>query len=95
MNRDQKNLAWISIGCASRIAQTLGLHLDESCWDEKSQVLIEDRKRLWWSLYDLEICLAYRLGRSPGIDLASCRVGLPSETVRYLLVKTVFPADPP
>ena len=95
MNRGQKNLAWISIGCASRIAQTLGLHLNELCWEEKSQVVIEDRKRLWWSLYDLEICLAYRLGRCPGIDLASCRVGMPSETVSCVLVSEAFWAHSP
>ncbi|KAK5232936.1 hypothetical protein LTR47_006163 [Exophiala xenobiotica] len=81
LNKDQRNLAWIAVGCATRIAQTLGLHLKESHWDEKSQLVIENRRRLWWSLYDMEVCLAFRLGRCVAIDLASCSVGMPSETV--------------
>ncbi|EXJ57727.1 uncharacterized protein A1O5_12517 [Cladophialophora psammophila CBS 110553] len=81
LNRDQRNLAWITLGCASRIAQSLGLHLKESCWEEKSPSIIESRKRLWWSLYDLEICLAYRLGRNPGINPAFCSLDIPSQAM--------------
>ncbi|KIW50501.1 hypothetical protein PV05_09305 [Exophiala xenobiotica] len=81
LNRDQRNLAWITLGSASRIAQSLGLHLKESCWEEKSPSIVESRKRLWWSLYDLEICLAYRLGRNPGINPAFCSLDIPSQAM--------------
>ena len=74
------------LGCASRIAQSLGLHLHESCWKERSHFAIENRKRLWWSLYDLETCLAFRIGRLPGIDRLTCGVGMPSESVSHQMV---------
>ncbi|KAH6988274.1 fungal-specific transcription factor domain-containing protein [Ilyonectria sp. MPI-CAGE-AT-0026] len=88
LNRGQRNLAWVTLGCASRIAQSLGLHLHESCWNETSLVTVESRKRLWWSLYDLDLCLTYRLGRYPGIDPALCHVSTPNEMLFNLIPNT-------
>ncbi|KAH9208322.1 hypothetical protein DL95DRAFT_480443 [Leptodontidium sp. 2 PMI_412] len=79
LNRNQRNLAWIIIGCGLRIAQSLGLNMHESCWQEDSRLQIESQKRLWWSLFDLEILVAGSVGRPPGGYEAVCDVSLPSE----------------
>ncbi|KAH9204918.1 fungal-specific transcription factor domain-containing protein [Leptodontidium sp. 2 PMI_412] len=79
-NRNQKNLAWIAIGSAIRIAQSLGLHIHESRWSDELPFQIESKKRLWWSLYNLETSLTCSSGLPPGIDESICQVSLPSET---------------
>ncbi|KAJ9644294.1 hypothetical protein H2204_001645 [Knufia peltigerae] len=61
--RSQRNLAWVVLGSAVRIAQSLGLHLPESCWEEESKFQTENRKRIWWSLYELDTVLSVQLGR--------------------------------
>lgn len=80
LNRSQNNLAWVQLGTAIRIAQALGLHTDTKLWQHESRSILEHRRRLWWSLYDLDIWLSYYLGRPHSIDETVCSVAVPSDS---------------
>lgn len=59
----------------------MGLHTDTKLWHQESVSNLEHRQRLWWSLYDLDVWLAFHLGRPHSIDDIVCSVGVPSESV--------------
>ncbi|PSN59919.1 hypothetical protein BS50DRAFT_626461 [Corynespora cassiicola Philippines] len=90
LNCNQNNLAWIHLGTAVRVAQALGLHADTAFWSHEPRSRLEHRRRLWWSLYDLDVWFSYYLGRPHSIDDTICSAALPSE-----LDLTQVPHNPP
>ena len=67
-NSGQRNASWIFLGCASRMAIALGMHLEsanQSCSDADECTA---RVRTWWTLYQFERNLCVMLGRPSSID---------------------------
>ena len=67
-NSGQRNASWILLGCASRMAFALGMHLEsanQSCVDDVERLC---RVRVWWTLYNFERMLCLMLGRPSAID---------------------------
>ncbi|EXJ58883.1 hypothetical protein A1O7_06313 [Cladophialophora yegresii CBS 114405] len=60
--------AWVLIGVAIRNATCLGLHL-RTVDGALSQAQLEERARLWFSLYSLEVAMSEVLGKPPLIPL--------------------------
>ncbi|KAE9379486.1 hypothetical protein N431DRAFT_317364, partial [Stipitochalara longipes BDJ] len=86
-NASSYNTAHSTLALACRVAVILGLHresnLDELDTDERSF-----RRRVWWTLYALEIKAAMELGRPLAIDLSQVTCGLPPETSQGYLFST-------
>ncbi|KAH7131741.1 fungal-specific transcription factor domain-containing protein [Dactylonectria estremocensis] len=80
MVKGQRNVAWISLGNAIRIAQSLGLHLHESLWEIDSNLSIDNRKRLWWSLFELDTMLSSTLGRPQSVDKDLVYTSIPQDS---------------
>ena len=57
-------MAWIDIGCAIRISQSLGLHVSSP---DANNTAIQNLngKRIWWALQNMETFLSCMLGRPP------------------------------
>lgn len=90
LNRTERNLASINIGAAIKIAQSLGLHVNESLWKEQSPIHMESKKRIWWSLFSLETSLGTCFGMPLAIDESLCNVSPPSEVVRQSFLFSTF-----
>ena len=69
------------MGCAMRIARSLGLHLSQPSTLTLSPTAAEQRELLWWSLFELETVLCLTLGRIPSLALDACTAALPGEMV--------------
>lgn len=73
---------WILLGTAIRVAQSLGLHVEDEATRRKpahSQIEREMRRRTWHSLYVLDRLLALQLGRPLAINHADTAVKPPSQ----------------
>ncbi|KAI1341026.1 fungal-specific transcription factor domain-containing protein [Xylariaceae sp. FL0016] len=79
MNRDQRNVAWVIVGCAVRIARSLGMNLQERQDDEPLHYL-ERRKAIWWSVYMTDTFISCHLGRSSSIQDDGCFASAPSSS---------------
>ncbi|KIW09678.1 hypothetical protein PV08_12065 [Exophiala spinifera] len=65
--------AWITLGCATRHATALGLHLrvtDPSVSDED----LRSRARTWYSLYSLEVLISEITGRPKSMSVSDVTV---------------------
>ncbi|KAJ4988028.1 C6 transcription factor [Stagonosporopsis vannaccii] len=70
---------WQVVGSAMRLAVELGLH--SSVHQSKlTDTAREERKRIFWTAYSLEISLAYNLGRPPSIGEEHITVELPTSS---------------
>lgn len=73
---------WHLTGIALRLCIDIGLH-----WETEAQIkatdpdVTQDRRRLWWSTYQLDRLLCLTLGRPVGIIDESTRVELPDPTI--------------
>ncbi|ETI22146.1 hypothetical protein G647_06219 [Cladophialophora carrionii CBS 160.54] len=76
--------AWALIGLAIRNATCLGLHL-RAVDSALSQVQLEERARLWFSLYSLEVAMSEVLGKPPLTSLEYTTV--PVELLKSASVK--------
>ncbi|KIV88575.1 hypothetical protein, variant [Exophiala mesophila] len=78
----QTDKSWITLGLAIRIAQSIGLHVEEaygtSYGDVPGPAPSETRRRVWYSLFVLDRLLAMQLGRPPSIISDGFNVHLPS-----------------
>lgn len=81
--KGQRNVAWISLGSAIRIAQSIGLHLHESVWEDDCSLSAENKKRLWWSLFELDTMLSSTLGRPQSVNKEFVYTSIPSDLVTY------------
>ena len=77
-NAGERNNAWVLLGCALRMAQTLGMHREgtNSSFDPIERNI---RRRVWWTMYLFEQNLAVVLGRPSAVHDTEVNVGLPEE----------------
>ncbi|WEW54784.1 hypothetical protein PRK78_000209 [Emydomyces testavorans] len=85
-----KSASWVWLGCAVRIAQDLGLHVESGAW---TPLDAEMRRRIWWSLYAWERVVVLELGRPLLIHDEDCDADLPSAIEEHLIPEGV-PAPP-
>lgn len=52
---DSPRYVWMMVGVATRMAKSLGLHRDGSTLPSLSPFEVEMRRRVWWSLYLLDL----------------------------------------
>jgi hypothetical protein len=69
---------WNTLGLAIRVAQSIGLHVEDSLRQPLAEQ--ETMRRTWYSMYVLDRLLALQLGRPAAIHEGEYRVNLPSET---------------
>ena len=60
------------------MAIEIGLHQDSRRWYTSEQH-IEQRRRVFWTAYAIEVTLAYNLGRPPSISLEHINTKLPND----------------
>ena len=78
-NSCERNSSWMLLGCACRMAISLGIHRDGATggFDPIEREL---RRRVWWTMYSFEQQLALTLGRPSAIpESCEVNVGLPNE----------------
>ena len=90
-NASFQNMAHSTLAMAIRIGIMLGLHLEPS--DHISRGQREFRKRLWWTLYVLEMKFAMDLGRPLAVNISQVTCGLPSCEQDVASVSDTNPAD--
>ncbi|KAJ4533877.1 hypothetical protein HRR80_004550 [Exophiala dermatitidis] len=76
----QTDRCWTTLGLAVRIAQSIGLHVEEDhrAGGENALAPPEMCRRVWYSIYVLDRLLALQLGRPPAISEEDFDVKLPS-----------------
>ncbi|KAK2605788.1 hypothetical protein N8I77_008602 [Diaporthe amygdali] len=77
-NQNQRHTAWVALGSATRIAQSLGMHIRT---EDESRMVAEQKTRLWWSLYELDQWSSSNLGRSPDTSVNIDTVPSPCESL--------------
>lgn len=73
----EPEMAWPLCGSGLRIAQALNLHRRisyDSSDDESLRYLIEDRKRAWWAIYEIETFCSMLYGFPSSISDRDCDV---------------------
>ncbi|KIW94548.1 uncharacterized protein Z519_04524 [Cladophialophora bantiana CBS 173.52] len=79
----QTDRAWTTLGKAVRSSQSIGLHTEDVkrlASDSLERVsVVENRRRLWYSLYVLDRLLSLQLGRPPAIHDEDFKVAYPSK----------------
>ncbi|KAK5210441.1 hypothetical protein LTR41_004109 [Exophiala xenobiotica] len=77
----QTDRCWTTLGMGVRIAQSIGLHVEEghraSCEDALAPR--EMCRRVWYSIFVLDRLLALQLGRPPAVSEEGFYVNLPSK----------------
>ncbi|KAJ6149671.1 hypothetical protein N7471_000870 [Penicillium samsonianum] len=76
-NTSLLNTAHINLGATLRIAHALRLHIRPL--DGTSSEQQELQRRIWWTLYRIDIQLSMTLGRPPLIQLSHVSCGLPGD----------------
>ena len=76
------DLAYTTLGVAIRIAQTLGLHLEQP--GDLSQYESELRKRIWYGLYIIDTRISAQLGRPWTIETQDSTFSLPTDHSDFL-----------
>ncbi|KAN0123007.1 Fungal specific transcription factor domain containing protein [Hyaloscypha variabilis] len=77
-NCNQRNSAFMLLGCASRMAMALGMHREGTIGGFDSMER-EVRKRVWWTAYSFEQLQCAILGRPCAIDDMEVNVTFPDE----------------
>lgn len=74
---------WYVLGAALRLAIDLGLHHENTPKAERTldQLVLDERRRLWWCTYALDRQLGLYLGRPFGIADDAIRTPLPVEEI--------------
>lgn len=92
----QTDRCWTTLGLAVRIAQSIGLHVeDERCPDLGRSLAAprEQRRRVWYSIFILDRLVAMQLGRPPAICDGNFNVRLPSRQSDTDLVDVTSQGD--
>lgn len=79
-NASERNTSWALLGCASRMALSLGMHREGATGGFDS-IEKELRRRIWWTLYVFEQNLCAILGRPSAIDDSEVTISLPNENM--------------
>ena len=88
----QTDQCWITLGLAARIAQSIGLHVEEGSTSRGDATSSrETNRRVWYSVFVLDRLLALQLGRPPLIGDDDFNVEPPS---RQSDVDLVDSSDP-
>ncbi|KAK5189305.1 hypothetical protein LTR96_010909 [Exophiala xenobiotica] len=76
----QTDRCWTTLGLAVRIAQSIGLHVEEDHRAGREAALVPQEmcRRVWYSLFVLDRLLALQLGRPPALGDGDFNVRLPS-----------------
>ena len=61
------------------MAVEIGLHHDPKRWYASDQQ-VDQRRRVFWTAYAIEVTLAYNLGRPPSISYEHITTKLPAQT---------------
>ena len=70
--REEEPLTSIAfVGLSLRVANILGLHKDPRHFPQLSRIEGEVRRRIWWQLVHIDVCLAVAAGLPPLIELQS------------------------
>lgn len=78
-NSSERNASWMLLGCACRMAVSMGMHR-EGARGGFSPIERELRRRVWWTMYTFEKQLSLTLGRPSAIpEDGEVNVGLPDE----------------
>jgi hypothetical protein len=72
------NLSFSLLGATIKMAQSLGLHRDSTRGTPED---IEERKRIWWTIYTWDRFASITYGRPLGISDKDCNVGMPADTL--------------
>ncbi|KIW45813.1 uncharacterized protein PV06_01524 [Exophiala oligosperma] len=77
----QTDRCWTTLGSAVRIAQSIGLHVEDAHRTGVGNTLPSPEmcRRVWYSIFVLDRLLALQLGRPPAISEAGFDVQLPSQ----------------
>ncbi|KAH7084549.1 putative C6 transcription factor [Paraphoma chrysanthemicola] len=71
------NLSFSLLGATIRTAQAIGLHRQPLRGDSDS---VEERKRVWWTIYTWDRFASVTYGRPLGINDRDCNVAQPADT---------------
>lgn len=84
--REEEPLSCIAfVGLSLRVANMLGLHKDPKHFPQFDLVEGEVRRRVWWQLVHIDVCVAVAAGLPPLIDLQSWDVQPLSEVKDELI----------
>ena len=79
-NYSERNTACMLLGCASRMAVSLGMHREGATGGFDS-IEREVRRRVWWTMYMFEKNLSLILGRPSAIEDSEVNVNIPNDTL--------------
>jgi hypothetical protein len=79
-NSSSQNAAYCMLGLACRVGVILGLHREPL--DDLDEEQKNFQRRLWWTVYALEMKAAMELGRPLAIHLSQVTCQLPTESPR-------------
>lgn len=70
--REEEPLSSVAfVGLSLRVANMLGLHKDPNHFPQLTIVEAEVRRRVWWQLIHIDVCVAVAAGLPPMIDLTA------------------------
>ena len=75
---DSPRFVWMLTGLLTRMAQYLGLQRDGSNFDHLPPFETEIRRRVWWTVYSLDMRASQDQGTDPGIASGSFDTKMPS-----------------
>ncbi|PVH76500.1 hypothetical protein DL98DRAFT_293115 [Cadophora sp. DSE1049] len=77
------------LGAATKTSQAMDLHRDSS--SKRSFEDVEERKRVWWTIYTWDRFATITYGRPLGINAKDCNVTMPSEIFENIHFDPAFP----
>ncbi|KAB2575286.1 putative transcriptional regulatory protein [Lasiodiplodia theobromae] len=72
------NVSFALLGASIKMAQALRLHRESSRGDPSA---IEERKRVWWTIYTWDRFASITYGRPLGINEKDCNVSMPADVL--------------
>lgn len=80
---NERNVSWVMVGCAMRLAISLGLHRESGVVRDVRLSLTERemRKNVWWTLYIFEQYMSGLFGRPTAISEEEIASEMPAEAI--------------
>ncbi|KAK0501025.1 fungal-specific transcription factor domain-containing protein [Armillaria luteobubalina] len=72
------NSEWITIGCAVKLGQSIGLHLNSSRW-QLGEATSQRRSRVFWQLFTCDTWTSFFFGRPPSMSAQYIDCALPKD----------------
>lgn len=73
------NSEWITMGCAVKLGQSIGLHLNSSRW-QLGEATSQRRSRVFWQLFACDTWTSFLFGRPPSMSAQYIDCALPKDT---------------